>query len=92
MNIGGVLLCGGSGTRLLPTTKYLNKHLMPIYDKPMVYYSLSILLLSGIRDITIVTNPNETKIFKKFTCYIMALTENLKNFQLRKKKFCLLED
>lgn len=65
MNIGGVLLCGGSGTRLLPTTKYLNKHLMPIYDKPMVYYSLSILLLSGIRNITIVTNPNETKIFKK---------------------------
>ena len=60
---GGILLCGGYGTRLLPTTKYINKHLIPIYDKPMVYYSLSILLLSGIKDITIICNAEEEEVF-----------------------------
>ena len=65
MKTGGILLCGGSGTRLLPTTKYINKHLIPIYDKPMIYYSLSILLLSGLRNITIVCNKDEETLFKK---------------------------
>tara|TARA_B100001996_G_scaffold21306_1_gene17062 strand:+ start:122 stop:988 length:867 start_codon:yes stop_codon:yes gene_type:complete len=60
---GGILLCGGYGTRLLPTTKYINKHLIPIYDKPMVYYSLSILLLSGIKEITIISNLEEKEVF-----------------------------
>ena len=64
-NTGGILLCGGAGTRLFPTTQYTNKHLIPIYDKPMVYYSFSILLLSGIKKITIVCNKNESEIFKK---------------------------
>ena len=49
MRTGGILLCGGAGTRLFPTTQYLNKHLIPVYDKPMVYYSFSILLLSIMR-------------------------------------------
>lgn len=61
---GGIILCGGSGTRLLPTTKYLNKHLIPIYDKPMIYYSLSILFLAGIRNITLVCNTEELQIYK----------------------------
>ena len=65
MYTGGILLCGGAGTRLFPTTKYINKHLIPVYDKPMVYYSLSILLLSGIQNITIVCNKNESEIFRK---------------------------
>ena len=65
MRTGGILLCGGAGTRLFPTTKYVNKHLIPVYDKPMVYYSLSILLLCGIKNITIVCNKNETAIFEK---------------------------
>ena len=65
MKTGGILLCGGSGTRLFPTTQYINKHLIPVYDKPMIYYSLSILLLSGIKKITIVCNKGESEIFKK---------------------------
>jgi len=65
MKTGGILLCGGAGTRLFPTTKYVNKHLIPVYDKPMVYYSLSILLLCGIKNITIVCNKNETAVFEK---------------------------
>lgn len=64
MNNGGILLCGGEGTRLYPTTKYLNKHLIPIYDKPMIYYSLSILLLAGIRDITLVCNDKDLDNYK----------------------------
>tara|TARA_A100001015_G_scaffold321189_1_gene450669 strand:- start:61 stop:927 length:867 start_codon:yes stop_codon:yes gene_type:complete len=65
MKTGGILLCGGHGTRLLPTTKYINKHLIPIYDKPMIYYSLSILLLAGMREITIVCNPEDRDSFQK---------------------------
>jgi len=65
MKTGGILLCGGRGTRLFPTTKYINKHLIPIYDKPMIYYSLSILLLAGMREITIVCNPEDRDSFQK---------------------------
>ena len=65
MKTGGILLCGGHGTRLFPTRKYINKHLIPIYDKPMIYYSLSILLLAGMREITIVCNPEDRDSFQK---------------------------
>lgn len=61
----GVLLAGGHGTRLAPMTKALNKHLIPIYDKPMIYYPLSTLMLCGIRDIALVTNPEDVLVFKK---------------------------
>ena len=64
MKTGGILLSGGEGTRLYPTTKYLNKHLIPIYDKPMIYYSLSILLLSGLRNITLVCSSKDQDKFK----------------------------
>lgn len=60
----GVIMAGGTGTRLYPLTISLNKHFLPIYDKPMIYYSLSALLIAGVKEILIVTNPNDMDSFK----------------------------
>jgi len=61
----GIILAGGHGTRLSPLTKIINKQLLPLYDKPTIFYPLSVLLLANIRDILIITNPLEDNYFKK---------------------------
>jgi glucose-1-phosphate thymidylyltransferase len=77
MNVKGIIMAGGKGARLLPLTKIINKHLLPIYNKPMIYYSLSTLIYAGIKEVLIICNEGDEPLFNQI------LKEIIKKYKIK---------
>ena len=84
MTTKGIILAGGHGTRLYPSTMVISKHLFPVYDKPMIYYPLSILMLCGVKDVLVITSPEHLDLYKK-TLSKFSLIGMRISFEIQKK-------